>query len=110
MSSEWQSVVGTGWITVPGFGQFGPRSDEVDGGRQYVTVMLDNGDYAKVVGDDITGGTETWYFEFDQPFFVGDGADKTLEVMLSPLPGGQYAVKFRDGQWPDNSGGGWKAD
>lgn len=67
MSSDWQVSEGTGWIPIEGFGQVAPRRDDVAGGRQYFTPKTSKGDYAKVAGDSITGGPETWHFEFDEP-------------------------------------------
>jgi hypothetical protein len=108
MGNGWQVSEGTGWIGIVGFGRISPRQDNVDGGRQYFDAQLDNGEYARVAGEHISGGPETWHFEFDQPFFLSDGDDLTLEVVISPLKGGRYAVKSRPGEWPHREPtGGW---
>lgn len=107
MDDEWQVVEGTGWIPIPGFGQINPRRDKVNGGRQYFTPKTDNGEYAKVAGDSITGGPETWYFEPDMPFLLADSAGRCVEVTISFLAGGRYAVKYHSGIWPSGETGGW---
>ncbi len=107
MEDEWQVVEGTGWIAIPGFGQINPRRDNVAGGRQYFTAQLDNGEYARATGEGITEGPETWHFEFDQPFFLADRDGHCVEVSVSLLEGGRYAVKHRTGLWPSHGTGGW---
>lgn len=107
MNSNWQVEEGSGWIAIPGFGQINPRRDNVDGGRQYFTAMTIHDEYAKVAGDGIDGGPETWYFEFDQPFLLGDRDGAAVEVEISLLAGGRYAVKYRDAEWPEEPTGGW---
>jgi hypothetical protein len=108
METGWLVEEGTGWIEIPGFGSISPRQDSVHGGRQYFDAMLDNGERAKVRGKGISGGPETWAFEFEQPFLLADRADRCVEVMISPLAGGRYAVKYRPEDWPTAaSGGGW---
>lgn len=107
MESQWQVEEGTGWIAISGFGQINPRRDNVDGSRQYFTAKTDEGEYAKVAGDSVTGGPETWYFEFDQPFFLADREGRTLETEISFLRGGRYAVRYRAGEWPIQVTGGW---
>ncbi|GLI28485.1 hypothetical protein ARHIZOSPH14_27270 [Agromyces rhizosphaerae] len=107
MDDEWQVAEGIKWIHVPGFGRINPRRDTVAGGRQYFTAYVDGDEYATASGAEITGGPETYYFEFDQPFLLADRTRKLCaEVMISLLPGGRYAVKYRRGQWPIG-GGGW---
>lgn len=107
MGSDWQVEEGTGWIAIPDFGEINPRRDSVDGGRQYFTAKIGNGEYAKVTGETISKGPETWYFEFDQPFLLADLDDRCLEVTISLLKGGRYAVKYRAGEWPTQVTGGW---
>lgn len=107
MSDEWQVSKGSGWIVVPGFGQLAPRRDNVTGGRQYFTWMFENDEVAAVTGETITEGPETFHFEFDHAFFVKALDGRCLEVEISLLPGGSYAVKYRDGVWPSGSTGGW---
>jgi hypothetical protein len=69
--------------------------------------MTANGEYAQATGDCITGGTETWYYEFDQPFLLADGSGHCIEVVISLLKGGRYAVKYHPGVWPSGGTGGW---
>ncbi len=107
MNDKWQVQEGTGWIPMPGFGQINPRQDNEAGGRQYFTAMVDNGEYARVTGDDLTGGPETWNFEFDQPFLLADRDERCFEVTISPLVGGRYGVRYRPGNWPSSETGGW---
>lgn len=108
MADEWQVAEGTGWIELPGFGRINPRRDNVGGGRQYFTAQLRSGQYATAVGSGITEGPETWHFEFDEPFRLADSrGGNCLEVSISPLVGGRYAVKFRPGSWPQGGTGGW---
>lgn len=102
---DWQVAEGTGWIAIPGFGKLAPRRDNVGGGRQYFTAKLDNDEYARVTGDGITGGPETWHFEFDQLFWLDDRGDRCLEVTISLLEGGRYAVRYRPGTWPHSEAG-----
>lgn len=108
LDKKWESVSGTGWITIPGFGRINPRQDNVNGGRQYFTAYLENDDLARVKGELIEGGPETWHFEFDQPFFLAtlDG-EVCLETQISLLPGGKYSVKYRQGDWGPSETGGW---
>ncbi|MGH3474379.1 MAG: hypothetical protein ACRDOT_05625, partial [Aeromicrobium sp.] len=96
-----------GWIAIPGFGEIAPRRDNAGGGRQYLTARTEDGEFAKVAGEFINGGPETWYFEFDQPFWLADRSNRCLEATISLLEGGRYAVKFRDGEWPTEVTGGW---
>jgi len=107
VTDEWQVVEGRGWIGIPGFGRIDPRRDNVDGGRQYFSATTESDEILRVIGEDITGGPDTWYFEYDQPFWLTDRNDRSLEVMISLLEGGQFAVKYREGEPPDRSGGGW---
>jgi len=107
MAEQWASVEGTGWINIPEFGRINPRRDNEAGGRQYFTAMAANDNFAKVTGDSITGGPETWHFEFDQPFLLADGDEVCLDVEISLLAGGRYAVKYRPGVWPSGPTGGW---
>lgn len=100
MDDEWQVEKGTGWVSIPGFGRINPRRDNVAGGRQYFTAKTDNDEFAKVTGDSITGGPETWYYEPDQPFLLADRTGRCVEVEISILPDGRYAVKSRPGDWP----------
>ena len=104
---QWQVVEGTGWIAIPGFGEINPRRDNEAGGRQYFSVTVSNGEYAKVAGPSITQGPETWNFEFDEEFWLADRDGHCLEIQISPLVGGRYAVKYRDGEWPNPVAGGW---
>ncbi|TXI58289.1 hypothetical protein [Mycolicibacter arupensis] len=107
MGDEWKVVEGTGWISIPGFGRIAPQRDNVGGGRNYFTAKIDNGEYAKVKGDSITGGPESWYYEIDSPFLLADRTGRCIEVETSLLPGGRYAVKYRTGAWVDGASGGW---
>lgn len=107
MSSDWQVEEGSGWIQISDFGRLAPRRDDIDGGRQYFTAKLPDDSYATVRGDSLSGGPETWHFEFDQPFWLADRYGRCLEVMISLLEGGRYAVKYRPGDLPVTSGGGW---
>lgn len=107
MEDPWNVVEGTGWITIPEFGEISPRRDNVAGGRQYFTAKVDNGDFASVTGEFISGGPETWHFDFDQPFWLADRSGRCVEVEVSLLEGGRYAVKYRLGAWPSGSTGGW---
>lgn len=107
MDDGWQVVEGTGWISVPEFGQINPRRDNVAGGRQYFTAKTDNGEFAKVTGESISGGPETWYYQPDGPFLLADSIGRCLEVEISILVGGRYAVKYRPGVWPSGATGGW---
>lgn len=104
---EWQVAEGTGWIAMPGFGRINPRRDNVAGGRQYFTAKTDNGEFAKATGESITEGPETWHYEPDQPFLLADSTGRCVEVEISILPGGRYAVKHRPGHWPSGVTGGW---
>ncbi len=107
MESEWQVVEGTGRIAILDFGEISPRRDDIAGGRQYFTAWVSNGEFARVTGESISGGPETWGYEFDQTFFLADRDDRCLEVTISLLEGGRYAVKYRDGEWPSHPTGGW---
>jgi len=78
-NNEWQAVEGTGWIDVPGVGQINPRRGEVGGGRQYFIAKTANDEYARAAGVCISGGPETWFFEFDDPFFLAVWNDLVLE-------------------------------
>lgn len=107
MESEWQVAEGTGRIAIPGFGEINPRQDSANGGRQYFTAWIDNGEFARVTGESISEGPETWHYEFDQPFWLADRGDRCIEVTISLLEGGRYAIKYRDGEWPSDPTGGW---
>lgn len=108
MGKEWKVSEGTGWIELDGLGRINPRRDSVDDGRQYFTVKTADDAFADVRGEGISGGPETWYFEFDQSFTVRDPKSGTvLEVQISLLPGGKYSLKYRDAEWPQDSSGGW---
>lgn len=104
---EWQVVEGTGWVGMPGFGRINPRRDNVAGGRQYFTAYVDNGEVAEASGTDITGGPETYNFEFEQPFLLADSTrQQCVEATISLLVGGRYAVRYRQSVWP-TGGGAW---
>lgn len=108
MEGNWQVAEGTGWISIPEFGEIAPRRDNVDGGRQFFTAKVAGDEYAKVSGDTISGGDEIWGFEFDQPFWLADRKGRCVEVTISLLVGGRYAVKHRAAKWPDRAiSGGW---
>ncbi|CAJ1504178.1 hypothetical protein [[Mycobacterium] holstebronense] len=107
MDDAWQVEEGTGWVHVPGFGKIAPQRDNVGGGRNYFTAKTSNDEYAKVAGDAITGGPESWYYETDTPFFLADYSGRCVEVEISVLQGGRYAVKYRPGSWPSGTPGGW---
>jgi hypothetical protein len=107
ISDEWQVVEGVSWIDVPGFGRINPRRDNEGGGRQYFDAMTDGGEYGKAMGTTISGGPETWHFEFDDPFWLADGRDCVLEVSISLVSGGRYGVRYRPGVWPSEAAGGW---
>jgi hypothetical protein len=105
MDNEWQHVEDTGWIIIPGFGRIDPRRDDVSGGRQYFTAYMDNDELAEALGADVTGGPETYYFEFDRSFLLADRTRRQcLEVEISLLVGGRYTVKYRQGAWPSSDG------
>lgn len=107
MTSEWQVVEGTGWITIPEFGRIDIRRDNhEEGGRQYFDALTDADTYVAATGSSLTGGPETWHFEYDEPFYLGDRRKRSLEVSISLLEGGRHAVKYRPG-WPDGGSGGW---
>lgn len=105
--SEWKVVQGTGWVDMPGFGAINPRRDNVSGGREYFTAKTENEEIASATGSSITGGPETWYFAPDDLFFLADSAGHCVEVTISFLLGGSYAVKYRLGIWPGGETGGW---
>lgn len=107
MDDDLHVVEGTGWIKMPGFGQINPRRDNVAGGRQYFTAKTDSGEYATAAGESITGGPETWHYEPDIPFLLADSARRCVEVTISFLVGGRYAVKYRSGVWPSGETGAW---
>ena len=107
MSDEWQVVEGTGWISIAGFGRINPRRDNVDGGRQYFTAKTEGDTFAKANGECLSGGPETWHFEFDETFLLADEAGDAVELNISLLEGGRYAVRYRQGQWPSGHTGGW---
>lgn len=109
MDLDWNVETGTGWIEIPGFGRINPRRDNVAGGRQYFTAMTSNGEYAKVAGESVDGGPETWHFEFDQSFWLSGSDGQSLEIQVSLLEGGRYAVRYRRGGAPSPEvGGGWR--
>ena len=71
MSDDWKRIEGTGWIPLEGFGRVNPRRDNVgDAGRTYFTAMTADDEYARALGNCITGGPETWFYEPDQPFYL----------------------------------------
>jgi hypothetical protein len=107
VADEWKSAEGTGWITIPGFGEIDPRRDNVAGGRQYFTAKLDNGEYARTVDGALKGGPDTWYYDEDVPFLLGDRDGNCLEVEIGSLGGGRNVVRYRPGQWPAEHAGGW---
>lgn len=108
MADKWQVAEGTGWIQIPGFGRINPRRDNVDGGRQYFDALLDNDEYATATGSGISGGPQTWQFEFDEAFLLADHrGGRCQEVSVSLLVGGRFAVKHRPGLWPERGSGGW---
>ena len=106
---DWVVTEGSGWIEIPDFGRINPRRDNVDGGRYYFTAKTPDGGYADARGPEVTEGPETWHYEPDQPFHLRDvTTGKVLEVVISLLAGGRYAVKSRPGEWPSPStSGGW---
>lgn len=110
MGNSWKVVEGTGWLELLGFGRINPRQDNVGGGRQYFTAKTEDGGFAMARGDHISGGPETWYFEFEEPFFLADRRQQVVEVVISPLVGGRYRVRFRTGEWPNKAIGGWAMD
>jgi hypothetical protein len=108
MSDDWQVAEGTGWIQISGFGRINPRRDNVGGGRQYFTAQLDNDEYATAIGSTITEGPETYHFEFDEPFLIASGSGQhCLEMTISLLAGGRYAIKWTPGTWPSDGNGPW---
>jgi len=109
MSDDWKRIEGTGWIPLDGFGRINPRRDNVgDAGRTYFTAMTASDEYARALGNCITGGPETWFYEPDQPFYLSDSTGETcVEMEISLLEGGKYGVRFRPGQWPQEGGGAW---
>ncbi|WAC89702.1 hypothetical protein [Mycobacterium sp. Aquia_213] len=108
MDDEWQVVEGTGgWMAMPGFGEIDPRRDNEAGGRQYFTAKTDNGEVAQAKGEFITEGPATWHYVPDSPFWLADSTGRCVEVEISHLPGGCYAVNYRPGHWPTDLTGGW---
>jgi hypothetical protein len=103
---EWQVVEGKGWITIPGFGKINPRSDNVNGGRHCFDADTIDDESAQVTGASIEGGPGTWFFGPDQPFLLADYEGTCLEVEVSNIGRGRYAVKYRPGIWP-SGGGAW---
>ncbi|MEJ6547971.1 nucleotide-binding protein [Corynebacterium sp. USCH3] len=96
MADQWQTIEGTGWIPIRGFGRINPRRDNVgDAGRYYFTAKTDDDEYAKATGDHITEGPETWHYELDQPFTLSDSRGNSVEVTISLLQGGRYGVRYR---------------
>jgi len=70
--------------------------------------MTASDEYARALGNCITGGPETWFYEPDQPFYLSDSTGETcVEMEISLLEGGKYGVRFRPGQWPQEGGGAW---
>jgi hypothetical protein len=110
MSDEWQAVEGIDWIDVPGFGRINPRQDNEDGGRQYFNAITLGDEHARAMGDCISGGPETWTFEFDEHFWLEDRRGSVLEMSISLLPGGRYGVRYRPGVWPSEPSGAWSTD
>ncbi len=107
MSSEWVTAEGTGWIPLEGFGQINPRSDEVNGGRYYFTAKTLKDEYAMAQGEEISGDRETWSYELDQPFVLSDYDGNCVEVTISQLRGGRYAVRHRPTPCAPEETGGW---
>lgn len=108
MADEWQVATGTGWIALEGFGAINPRRDNSEGGRQYFTAQLGNGEYATATGPGIEDGPDTWQYEYEQPFHLANiRGEHCIEVEISPLEGGRYAVKYRPSSWPQGGTGGW---
>lgn len=107
MESKWITAEGTGWITLEGFGQINPRNDGVDGGRYYFTAKTLKDEYAMARGSEITGSRETWFYELDQPFVLSDYDDNCIEVIISQLLGGRYAVRHRIVLCQSLETGGW---
>lgn len=96
MGDQWQTIEGTGWIPIRGFGRINPRRDNVgDAGRYYFTAKTDDDEYAKATGDHITEGPETWHYELDQSFSLSDSRGNSVEVTISLLQGGRYGVRYR---------------
>lgn len=106
MSEGWQVAEGTGWIALPGYGRIAPRRDNEAGGRQYFTAMTDDDGFAQAYGPEITGGPETWHYEYDRAFWL-EARPWSLEVEISLLLDGRYAVKYREGRRPATDAGGW---
>ncbi|OHT54590.1 hypothetical protein [Mycobacteroides chelonae] len=106
---DWQVVERTGWISVPGFGQINPRRDSESeaGVREYFTAKTESGEFAKATGESISGGPETWYYQPDSPFLLTGTTGPCIEVEISVLAGGRYAVRYRPGVWPGGETGGW---
>jgi hypothetical protein len=111
-SKEWSIEEGSGWIPIKGFGEINPRTDNVEGGRQYFTAKLPGKKFARVVhrpseGQTLSGGPETWQFEFELPFFLMDFEENCVEVTVSPLEGGRYGVRSRHVNSSSGETGGW---
>lgn len=108
MGDKWEVVEGLSVIAVAEVAELNLRRDNHDGPRQYFDAITATGERAKVAGPTITGGPETWHFEFDEPFLIADRSGVCREVMISQLEGGRYAVKHREGFWPSaEAAGGW---
>jgi hypothetical protein len=64
-------------------------------------------EYCRAHGDTLDGGPETFGFQFDQPFLLADADSNTLEIEISLVAGGRYAIRYREGSWPTGSAGAW---
>ena len=61
-------------------------------------VALAAGEYVLAFGDCITGGSGTWFYEPDQPFYLSDSTrEACVEIEAFLLAGGKYGICFRPG-------------
>ena len=101
MSDDWKRIEGTGWIPLEGFGRVNPRRDNVgDAGRTYFTAMTADDEYARALGNCITGGPETWFYEPDFRIQQGKRVWRSRlppsgRKIWDPLPPGTTAT----GKW-----------
>lgn len=93
MQNEWRVAEGTGWISLGEFGEINPHSWGPGDDRQVATAKHPSGGFYLYKGAE---ESETFEFEFDTEFVLLGGADgPNLEIRISPLQRGQYAVRFR---------------
>lgn len=103
-----KNTSGTGWLELEGFGRINPRSDNVGGGRDYFTAKTNDDGYAQVRGESVSGGPETYYFHYSEPFWLGDENGLWLRVEIERLSYGKYGVSYVESDPPiEEEVGGW---